>query len=189
MNWLAHLYLSEPAPAFRIGNLLPDLLPMPVRAAVPEEFQAGMVMHARIDAFTDSHPVVRRSIRRLEGPFRRYAGVLMDVFYDHFLARDWDSFCAQPLPEFTAEVYESFITFRARVPQEAHAALDNMRANDWLCSYRTLDGLAKALERMGRRFRRPVDLAGAVPGFERHYAALEADFAEFFPELALHCGL
>ncbi len=186
MNWLAHLYLSDPTPACRIGNLLPDLLPLSGLAALPPEFQQGVARHRRIDAFTDTHPLVKQSIGRFAGPFRRYAGILTDVFYDHFLAKEWAVFSPQPLPEFAAEVYASFTTHRADIPVEAQAALENMRENNWLCSYLTSEGLAAALARIGTRFRRPVELAGAMPAFELHYDALRSDFAAFFPELVSH---
>src|SRR4026208_598678 len=108
MNWLAHLYLSEPTPAFRIGNLLPDLVPASELVDLPGDFRRGVEQHRRIDAFTDSHPIVRRSMNRVSPPFRRFAGVLVDVFYDHILAREWNSFSSGPLSEFAQEVYSSF---------------------------------------------------------------------------------
>ncbi len=186
MNWLAHLYLSEPSPAFRIGNLLPDLLPLPALQSLEPEMQRGVEQHRRIDAFTDSHALVRASICRIEPPFRRFGGILTDVFFDHFLARQWAAFSNQPLTDFVEEVYGSFTTHQAQIPFEAHAALQHMEANDWLRSYQHLDGLSRALHRIGRRFRRPVPLDEAMPLFERHYEAFQADFAAFFPELVVH---
>src|SRR4051794_7971427 len=113
MNWLAHLLLSDPAPAFRIGNLLPDLMPGPALAQMPAEYQGGIAQHRRIDAFTDSHPIFRRSILRVEPPQRRYAGILVDIFYDHFLSVGWAAHSRVPLREFLAEVYGSFEHHRA----------------------------------------------------------------------------
>jgi len=116
MNWLAHLYLSEPDPAFRLGNLLPDLIPARSLTSLPAEFQKGVGQHRRIDAFTDSHPVVRRSIQRIEPSSRRFGGILCDIFYDHFLARDWASYSSQLLPEFARTIYASFDQYRASIP-------------------------------------------------------------------------
>lgn len=188
MNWLAHLYLSEPTPAFRLGNLLPDLAPMAALAHLPPEFQAGIQCHRRIDAFTDSHPVFRRSIERLGPTFRRFGGVLTDIFYDHILAREWDSFATTPLVEFAAEVYASFDAQWSHVPEEARERLQAMREADWIGSYRHIEGITEALTRIGGRLRRPTDLAASVPIFIREYEAFRADFGEFFPQLIAHVG-
>ncbi len=183
MNWLAHLFLSDPEPACRIGNLLPDFVSAKVLATLPPEFQPGIAQHRRIDAYTDAHPVFRRSVGRFAPPFRRYGGVLVDIFYDHFLARDWPSFTHTPLPDFAAEVYASFDAFQPVLPTEAIVPLRLMRESDWLCSYPQLSGIEKALRRLSGRLRRPFDLAAAVPLFEQSYAHFEADFREFFPQL------
>src|SRR5215208_1187298 len=92
MNWLAHLLLSEPTPHFRIGNLLPDLLNHRELQAVHSRFKSGIDCHRLIDRFTDSHPVVRRSRERFGPTYRRFSGILVDIFYDHFLAQTWSSY-------------------------------------------------------------------------------------------------
>jgi acyl carrier protein phosphodiesterase len=186
MNSLAHLNLSDPTPAFRLGNLLPDLVPASVLAGLPPEFQAGIQRHRRIDAFTDEHPVFRRSIRRINPPFQRYGGVLVDIFYDHVLAREWSSYAATPLPEFAAEIYASFETHWAQIPANVRLRLEAMREADLLCSYREIAGITQALARIGARLRRPIDLAASVPVLEQEYEAFRADFAEFFPQLIAH---
>ena len=84
MNWLAHLFLSEPSAAFRIGNLLPDLARPSELSGLSTEFIRGMEQHRLIDAFTDSHPVVRRSIARVGPEFRRFGGIFVDIYFDHF---------------------------------------------------------------------------------------------------------
>jgi len=186
MNWLAHLYLSEPTPEFRLGNLLPDLVSTAALATLPVEFQAGIQRHRRIDAFTDRHPIFRRSVQRLGAPFRRFGGVLIDIFYDHVLAREWDSFASRPLPEFAAEIYASFDTQWMRIPSEARPRLEAMCRADWLCSYRETATITEALTRIGGHLRRPTDLAAAVPILVREYEAFRTDFTEFFPQLIAH---
>jgi acyl carrier protein phosphodiesterase len=186
LNWLAHLYLSEPTPKFRLGNLLPDLVSARALAEFPPEFQEGIRRHRRIDAFTDTHPVFRQSIRRLEPQYRRYGGVLIDMFYDHVLAREWDSIASQPLPEFAAEVYASFDGLLADIPPDVRFRLASMRNTDWLCSYRELGGIREALSRIGGRLRRPIDLSLAVTALEHEYDCYCEDFREFFPLLAAH---
>jgi acyl carrier protein phosphodiesterase len=188
MNWLAHLYLSEPTPAFRLGNLLPDLASAAELVHLPPEYQAGIRCHRRIDAFTDAHPIFRRSIARLGPPFRRFGGVLVDIFYDHVLAREWPSFATTPLPEFAAEVYASFDAQWSQVPVDARDRLQAMREADWICSYRDVAGITEALTRIGARLRRPTDLAASIPILEREYQGFRADFEEFFPQLIAHVG-
>jgi acyl carrier protein phosphodiesterase len=186
MNWLAHLYLSEPNPEFRLGNLLADIAPNESLASLPDGFQRGIVQHRRIDAFTDSHPVVRRSIQRFAPPLRRFGSILCDVFYDHFLARDWDAYSSEPLSTFSQSVYGSFDAYRPIISPDAYSRLEQMRAGDWLCLYRELAGVAHALERIGSRLRRPVDFSQGVSALQRDYESLHADFRTFFPELSSH---
>src|SRR5688572_16758511 len=169
MNWLAHLYLSEANPAVRIGNLLPDILPASALVSLSPDFQRGITLHRRIDAFTDAHPVVRQSIQRFEPPFRRFGGILTDLFYDHFLARDWSTYSAEPLSRFTQGVYASFDEFRDALPAEACVRLDQMRSADWLNSYGELSGMARTLDRVGSRFQRRVELAASISVLEKNY--------------------
>lgn len=186
MNWLAHLYLSEPDAAFRVGNLLPDWLPPRELVGLPEEFQRGIERHRRIDVFTDKHPVFRRSIGRFEKPFRRYGAVLTDVFYDHFLSQGWRDHCPDSLTDFVHGFYDSVEPIRGEIPAQAWEVLEHMRAADWLCSYGELEGVSTTLRRMSRRLRFPFDLAASVPVLEMHYDGFRKDFEEFFPELREH---
>ncbi|WP_395738367.1 ACP phosphodiesterase [Prosthecobacter sp.] len=189
MNWLAHLYLSEGDVEFRVGNLLPDWVGPSELVGLPEGFQRGIARHRRIDAFTDAHPMVRRSVRRFEKPFRRFGSVLTDVFYDHFLAAGWCGHCAgaPPLGEFVSEFYESVDAVRERVPAQAWEVLEHMRRADWLGSYATLPGIEMTLRRMSRRLRRPFDLAAAVEVLEKEYEGFREDFEAFFPEVRREC--
>lgn len=189
MNWLAHLFLSEPDPAFRIGNLLPDFARVHTLTGLPPQFQRGIQCHLKIDRFTDSHPVVRGSMQRFSPPYRRYAGILVDVFYDHFLARDWASHSSTPLPAFASAVYQSFDLLGSEIPSEAHVRLLQMRADNWLCSYGDLAGISNALQRISTRLRKPFELAGSVSVLKDHYDAFGRDFDEFFPQLREHLAI
>ena len=186
MNWLAHLYLSKPNSAFRVGNLLPDLASKAHLANLSMEFQAGIDCHRRIDLFTDSHPVVRRSIGRFPPPYRRFGGILTDIFYDHFLACEWDAYSKIALQNFVAEVYTDFERHRAELPTEINERLDQIKNANWIGSYAEIGGIAEALRRLGLRLRRPSDLAGAISILERDYELFQEDFRMFFPELVAH---
>jgi acyl carrier protein phosphodiesterase len=183
MNWLAHLLLSEPSPAFRVGNLLPDILSAAELKRLPPEFQRGIRRHLQIDAFTDSHAIVRRSILLLGPAHRRFGGILTDMFYDHFLACDWHRYSEATLEEFSSTIYSSFESLAEDLPPAAALRLQQIKAADLLCSYRDIDGIRRALKRMGARLRRPTALETSIAELELHYDVLHADFTEFFAEL------
>ena len=184
MNWLAHLLLADPQPAHRVGSLLPDLLPIAQLRELPPSFQAGIERHRQIDAFTDKHPLFRRSVARLQPPYRRYGAVLVDIFYDHLLTAHWRQFARVDLGEFTREVYAAFDECRDHLPNHAYRILNQMRVSGWLESYGDVDGIRLTLARMSRRLRRPFDLAGGTDQLEAYYSGLRADFLEFFPAIA-----
>ncbi|MEY4385482.1 MAG: hypothetical protein RLY20_765 [Verrucomicrobiota bacterium] len=186
MNWLAHLNLSEASPQFRLGNMLPDMLPARELAALPPEFQPGIRCHVRIDAFTDSHPLFRQSVTRLSPRYRRFGGIIVDIFYDHFLSVNWSQHSAQPLRASVDEFYASFDVYRAEFPAALWPVLERMREQDWLGSYGDLAGVRIALNRVGKRFREPRELGACEPELENAYAGFAEDFAAFYPELKAH---
>lgn len=185
MNYLAHLYLADEDPESIVGNLLGDFL----RGTRPEAFspavQAGIRRHFRVDAFTDDHPTPRLSRSRIGPERRRYGGVLVDIFYDHFLARHWSEFHPEPLDRFTARCYRALQEYEAHLPERLRLALPHMVEHDWLGSYRDVEGIARTLTRLSRRVRRenPLNLAEGAQDLVRRYDAFEADFRAFFPEL------
>jgi len=186
MNWLAHLYLSEPNPQFRVGNLLPDLATPSQLVSLPEPFQQGIHRHRQIDVFTDSHPRVKSCISRFPKPYRRYGGILTDVYFDHLLARDWLKYSEVPLYEFIGDISRDIEVCLPQVPLEVAHILRRMRAENWLASYHHIASVTETLRRMSRRFRRYFDLSRSLPVFEEHEAAFADDFQAFFPELRVH---
>ncbi|MCS6773645.1 MAG: ACP phosphodiesterase [Anaerolineae bacterium] len=186
MNWLAHLFLSEPDPAYRIGNIIADWVKGEARAALPRNLQRGIACHQVIDRFTDAHPIVKQSQARIRPPFRRFAAVLVDVFYDHFLAAEWQHYCATSLLEWTHSVYVQFAQFDGNLPADLRAGLMRMAQEDWLGSYASVSGVSLILARMARRLSRPTPLAQGVTELIAHYNDLRDDFRCFFPELQRH---
>lgn len=186
MNWLAHLFLSDPHPRTRIGNLLPDILRQHELLALPPEFQRGITQHRRVDAFTDSHPIFRRSVQRFHAPFRRYAPLLVDVFYDHFLANDWTRYSTEDLNAFVSRFYASLDEEGHLLPPKAAQRLRQIRDGGWLLSYADPDGVATALRRTSLRLRKHVPLDDAVSILRDDYPGFRADFTEFFPLLQKH---
>jgi acyl carrier protein phosphodiesterase len=190
MNWLAHTFLSTSHIEFQLGNLLADVVRGEERLAMSAEFQRGAACHKAIDAFTDSHPIVKRSRARVHEEYRRFSGVLMDVFYDYCLAQHWTRYSEQPLAQFTSEFYAAASATFLRLPADAQAMLDRIIRHDSLGSYRTIEGVERALRRISAyltsRWRKPFMLERSIPSLLAVEADLANDFLEFFPELQSH---
>lgn len=186
MNYLAHLYLAGPDPEARLGNLMGDFVKGPVPTELPAGLRSGIVLHRRIDRFTDGHPLFRRSRRRLSPTYRRYGGILIDLFYDHLLTRDWHRYHDQPLDDFIAEVHQLLTQRLPDLPPRMQTSMHFLLTHDLLRSYRHPAGVARALAGLERRLSRPSNLAAAVIELEIHYQGFSADFREFFPELIAH---
>ncbi len=184
MNWLAHLRLAPAEPLLRLGNLCGDFVRGVDVAALRPELQQGIREHRAVDAFVDAHAIVRRSRERLDPPFRRLAGVLVDVFYDHFLARDWDRLGdGQALAVFAASVHASLREHQALLPPRLANVLPWMEGQGWLVGYAQIDGIDAVLRRMAKRLSRPTPLGDGATQLRAHYDGLEGDFAAFWPEL------
>jgi len=186
MNWLAHLYLSESTPHFRVGNLLPDLATASQLAVLPEPYQKGIRRHREIDVFTDSHPRWKSCVTRFPPPYRRFGGVLTDMYFDHLLARDWARYSKVPLRSFIDWFYRDLEICLPEIPKQAAGALHRMRLEDWIGSYHRTSGISDILKRISCRLRRPFDLSASLPIFEEHESGFRDDFHAFFPELMKH---
>ncbi len=183
MNYLAHLLLAEPSREGLLGSLLGDFVKGPLGDRYPEQLRRGIVLHRAIDSFTDAHPMHRTSRNRIRGPRRRYAGIIVDVCYDHFLCRRWSDYSDEDLVTFVERVYDVLREHRGSLPDRLERIAPHMIADDWLRSYHDLDNVGRALDGIARRLRRGSPLAGAVVEIEASYAAFEDDFRGFFPEL------
>ncbi|MBL8728025.1 MAG: DUF479 domain-containing protein [Planctomycetes bacterium] len=189
MNWLAHLRLSPSEPLLRLGNLCGDFVRGVDVVALRPELQRGIRQHRAVDAFVDAHPIVRCSRQRLDAPFRRLAGVLVDVFYDHYLARDWDRLGdGRPLPDFAASVHALLREHAALLPPRLVSVLPWMEDQGWLVGYAQIDGIDAVLRRMARRLSRPTPLGEGAAQLRAHYDALAGDFAAFWSELVTFAG-
>ena len=186
MNYLAHAFLSRASPELLIGGLLGDF----VKGALGERYtpavRAGILLHRAIDRYTDAHPTVRASCALISPVRRRFAAILVDVFYDHFLARHWQRYADLPLEEFTQQVYATLLPHTPDYPERLQRILPRMAADDWLASYAEIESVDAALHGIARRFQRyprAVVLNDGVQELLLNYAALEQQFLEFFPEL------
>jgi len=192
VNYLAHLYLADDSPASLIGNLLPDLHRGRLPADLDPVVFEGVQRHRRVDVFTDSHPVFEKSCARLRPNHGRYAGVLVDVIYDHVLSVYWATYHAEPRPEFISRVYRQMLSRSELMPPRMQAIMGMMAHEDWLNTYATVDGIAHTLRRMSARLRerfdREVNLASAANELREQYDGFAEDFAAFFPDLIAYAG-
>ncbi|RMM05619.1 Acyl carrier protein phosphodiesterase [Pseudomonas syringae] len=182
MNYLAHLHLGGHRPAQLLGSLYGDFVKGPLPGRFPAELEAAIRLHRRIDAFTDNHPLIKASIARFPAQRRRYAGIMLDVFFDHCLARDWHRYADMPLDAFTRKVYGTLAT-EPQLPERLALIAPRMAAQDWLGSYRDFAVLEQVLNGISRRLSRPEGLAGGMQELQALYQPLSADFAEFYPQL------
>lgn len=190
MNWLAHTLLSEDDVEFQLGNLLADIVRGASRESLGQQFLLGTARHKAIDAFTDAHPIVRRSRARLSAAHRRFSGVIMDVYYDHLLAAHWNEYADMSLDRFTADFYTAVNRASLPLPSEAQRVLERIASHDLLGSYRQLQGVERSLRRISTglqaRWHKSFELEAAVIELEAQRDAYERDFAEFFPQLQRH---
>jgi acyl carrier protein phosphodiesterase len=187
MNWLAHILLSEPTVDNRLGNLLGDLVKGKDLDILNRELRRGVDLHYTIDKFTDSHPIIRISKQRIDKEYSKFAGILIDVFYDHLLVKSWELYSSITFANFTAEIYDSFQKYPGEIPKSAREIIAQMINGDWLSSYRDLAGVENGLKRIDFRIQARmgarIKLVDAMPILEREYSNLDRDFNLFFPEL------
>ena len=189
MNYLAHLYLASDAPDALLGSLMGDFVKGEVDSSLPPIMRASIIQHRRIDSFTDSHPIVKRSKQRLEPGYRRYAGILVDMFYDYFLARDWSHHASQPLGEFSSRVYAVVAARQRELPVNMQRTAHYLVASDLLGSYESIAGIDRALKGVATRLSRPSPLGQASAELTRLEDRLHDDFTAFLPELLAYVDL
>lgn len=186
MNFLAHAFLSGNSDELLIGNFIADA----VKGSAINEFnnsiKNGILLHRSIDTFTDSHPTVHKSIERLRPQYHKYSGVLVDIFYDHFLAKNWDHYCTVELKNFTAEVYAVMQKNYALLPERSKEMLPYMIKHDWLTNYAKLEGIQNVLNGMAKRTSFVSNMEKAVTTLENNYTLFETEFKAFFPDLIAH---
>lgn len=182
MNYLAHLHLGGPAPHQLLGSLYGDFVKGPLDGRWPHAIEAGIRLHRRIDLFTDTHPLVRDARALFPAARRRVSGILLDLFFDHCLARDWADYAEVPLPAFTGQVYR-VLADQAALPGALARIAPRMAEQDWLGSYREFDTLAAVVGGMSRRLSRPELLAGGFDELAERYQPLSDHFRLFYPEL------
>ncbi len=183
MNYLAHFYLSDQTPEGFVGSILGDFVRGSLYKNFPETIAFEIEMHRKIDSFTDLHSIVKQSKRRVSANRGKFAGVLVDMFYDHFFAVDFEIYSNIPLKDFSAEVYKALHSRQEFLPEDFRRQITAIAEFDLLGSYKTLDGIGLALYRISKRLKRKNNLPEGIFDLKNNYNELAKDFAVFFPEL------
>jgi len=183
MNFLAHIYLSGSNEAVTIGNFIADGIKGKSYKKYPLQIQKGILLHREIDTFTDQHPIVRKSTARLHDNYSHYSGVIVDILYDHFLAKNWNDYHKQPLEEYIQDFYKLLRTDFDILPSRIQQMMPYMISDNWLLSYATVPGISKILVQMNRRTNNISKMNFAVIELEKYYTEFEEEFTSFFIEL------
>ncbi|KJV33343.1 ACP phosphodiesterase [Luteibacter yeojuensis] len=183
MNVLAHALLAGNDAGLRLGGVLGDFVRGTPDATLPPRVRDGIYLHRAIDGYTDTHPDVRAAREAMPPPFRRYAGIFLDVWFDHCLARDFARYCPVPLKVFSDNLRAELHAAGPLLPDGLKRFLGYMDANDLPAGYAELDRVAAALGGLSRRLSRANPVGESVPLLVAHDAMLRETFARFFPQL------
>lgn len=185
MNFLAHIYLSFGDQQITIGNFIADSIRGNKFKHLPPRVQSGIILHRAIDTFTDAHPTVRKSTKRLHKNYGHYSGVIVDIFYDHFLAKNWERYSDVPLEEFVERFYDLLEENYDILPEGIRKMMPYMIADNWIVNYAKMDGISRVLNGINRRTKNKSKMNFAILDLEEHYDKFETEFLAFFEELVV----
>ncbi|MEK6478458.1 ACP phosphodiesterase [Catalinimonas sp. 4WD22] len=186
MNFLAHFYLSNQDESLIVGNFLGDFVKGNKYENFSPEIARGIQLHREIDSFTDQHPCHLQSKHRLGDKYGHYAGVAIDMFYDHLLATQWAQYADIPLSDFSTFIYQVLEKHRQILTPSAERVLTYMVKHDWLLSYQDMEGISRALTGISQRTQFQSNLENAALDLEENFALFKNDFSYFFPDLCKH---
>lgn len=183
MNYLAHIYLSEGIKELTIGNFIADSIKGNKFQHFPKKIKDGIILHRALDTFTDRHPIVRKSTHRLFPSYSHYSGVVVDILYDHFLAKNWHEYSEVPLLEYTHNFYDLLQDNYEILPLRVKQFMPYMIRDNWLYNYATIEGIGKILFQMDQRTKNRSKMQYATKELELYYPLFEAEFKAFFNEI------
>ncbi len=189
MNFLAHLYLSPDNEDILLGNFIADAVKGKTFDNYKQGVKNGILLHRKIDKYTDNHPVFRNSSKRLNGKYRKYSGVIVDIFYDHFLAANWNNYSDVKIEEFVSKAYGILIKNILILPKRSKRILPFMITQNWLVNYANFKGLQRVFNGMSRRTPFNSGMENAVNDLKKDYELYEKEFSEFFPEIIEYVNL
>ncbi|GGX25447.1 ACP phosphodiesterase [Aquimarina muelleri] len=186
MNFLAHIYLSGEDPELTIGNFIADSVKGKAYLQYPDGVQKGIMLHRKIDSYTDSHPIVKKSVSRLFPKYSHYSTVIVDILYDHFLAANWKEYSNTPLEEYISSFYTLLQEYYEILPKRIQNFMPYMIKDNWLLSYASIQGIGTILYQMNRRTKNRSKMNFAVIELEKYYDDFGKEFRSFFEELELY---
>jgi len=176
MNYLAHILLSGTNPDVMIGNFIADSIKGSKYDTYPLGIQKGILLHRQIDSTTDAHPAFRKSTKRLHKNYGHYSGIIVDIFYDHFLAKNWSDFSDIPLADYIQSFYKLLRDNFDILPENIQKMAPIMMDGNWLLNYADLDGIDRVLAGMNRRTKNRSGMDTAGQELKEFYTLFEADF-------------
>jgi acyl carrier protein phosphodiesterase len=186
MNFLAHIYLSGNSDEIRLGNFIGDYVKGKDYKNYPDEVRKGIILHRKIDTFTDAHPIVRNHKTFFYSQYHKYAGIITDIIYDHFLAQEWHMFSEVMFKEYIQNTYEWLQNNIDKMPLEMKKFVPNFIRNNWLQSYYSIEGIQSVLIGMSKGTSLPAEYEFAIYILRKHYAEFKKDFLVYFPLLIEH---
>ena len=188
MNVLAHIYLSGDSDKIIIGNYIGDYVKGKDYLKYPPALQKGLLLHRHIDTFTDNHTIVKRDKVFFFERYQKYAGVVTDIIYDHYLATEWKTFSGEDINKFVEHIHTLIQDNYTTLPEGLQRLVPYIIKNRWFKSYFTLDGVRSVLIGMAKGTSLPDESAFAIRQIEKNYDTLKKDFLEFFPEIITAIG-
>ncbi len=183
MNFLAHIYLSGNSEIVTIGNFIADGIKGKDYKSYEKDMQIGILLHRHIDTYTDAHKTVRKSTKRLHKKYRHYSGVIVDILYDHFLAKNWKQYSDILLDKYVDNFYDSLEKNYDVLPLRIQKMMPFMIADNWLLSYASIEGISRVLDGVNRRTKNRSNMNEAIKELEEFYIEFESEFTQFFDEL------
>jgi len=183
MNYLMHLFLAGDDRESLVGNMMGDFVKGRLDDRYLPGIRSGIVLHRKIDSFAAGNRFFMQSKRRIDDSYGHYKGILVDIFYDHFLAGNWEKYSTVQFPDYISRVFAILEDFEPVLPDRLRHVLPRMFSSNWLLSYQDLGGVDSILQRMSGRIARPNPLAGGVLELTRNYGLLHSDFCCFMPEI------
>lgn len=186
MNYLAHLYLSFGDEEVMVGNFIADRVKGRQVLDYQPGIQTGIRLHRLIDSFTDHHPIVEISKSRIRERYRKFAGVVVDMYYDHYLAANWSNFSDEMLLHFTRSTYKTLFRYYFIIPPRLRRILPWMAAGNWLVSYGEVDNIGLALKGLTTRIKVDSGIENGATELRLYYDDFKQDFEAFFPEMIVY---
>lgn len=183
MNFLSHLYLAGDSEGLIIGNFIADSVKGSDYRIYNEEIQKGIFLHRAIDSYTDAHPIVEHSKERLRSKYKKYSSVIVDIYYDHFLAKNWENYSQISLSEFSKNIYRIILSNKTLLPFKSARFSEYMLRYNILENYARIEGIEQVLKGMANRARFDSQMDKSIEELQLHFNDFEKEFNLFFPQL------